>query len=372
VWKKSGRIKNSRKLKTTFVCAVIGVVAVGLLVHISFARASNIVWQQYTYDSPVGSRPYFVYTPQNYRVGTAVPLIMMLHGCRQTAVDFATGTHMNQLAEEYNFIVVYPQQTSKASINGCWNWYDPVHQFRDGGEPSILAGIVLAIEENTTQWTIDSCRVYVTGISAGAAMSVILGATYPDIFAAVGVHSGVEYRAATGLKDLLSAMRRGGPNPARQGKAAYDAMGSLARVVPTIVFQGTSDVIVNRVNGDQVVQQWMQTARLASHGIYAADFVNPTSVTTDLAPGGRTYIVYRWCDSNGNEVQVYWRVNGLGHAWSGGNGASFTDPRGPDASLAMYTFFMKHPMGRYLASEHAGRIVSAWRNFRRALAVRSK
>ncbi len=343
---------NLHKLKTTFVCIAAVVVAIGLLVHIPFAKASNIVWQQYTYDSPVGSRPYFVYTPQNYQVGTAVPLIVMLHGCGQTAADFATGTHMNQLAEEYNFIVAYPQETSNAGINGCWNWYDSAHQFRDGGEPAIIAGIVLAIEENTTRWTIDSRRVYVTGISAGAGMSVILGATYPDIFAAIGVHSGVEYRAATRLQDLLSVMRKGGPDPTRQGQTAYDAMGNFARVVPTIVFQGTSDVIVNRINGDQVVQQWMQTDKLVSNGTYHADFANPTSVTTDLAPGGRTYIVYRWCDSNGNEVQEYWRINGMGHAWSGGNGGSFTDPRGPDASLAMYTFFMKHPMrsGSYTGS----------------------
>ena len=252
---------SSRKLKTTFVCTAAVVVAIGTLVHIPFAKASSIVWQQYTYNGPAGSRLYFVYTPQNYQVGTAVPLIVMLHGCGQTAVDFATGTHMNQLAEEYNFIVAYPQETNNASINLCWNWYDPAHQARDGGEPSIIAGMVLAIEENTAQWTIDPRRVYVTGISAGAAMSVILGATYPDIFAAIGVHSGVEYRAATMLKNLLTVMRRGGPNPVQQGKAAYEAMGSAARVVPTIVFQGTSDVIVNRVNGDQVVQQWLQTER---------------------------------------------------------------------------------------------------------------
>src|SRR5947209_5109085 len=256
---------SSRKLKTTFVCAAAVVVTVSLLVHIPFARATNIVWQQYTYDNPAGSRPYFVYTPQNYQLGTAVPLIVMLHGCGQTAVDFATGTHMNQVAEEYNFIVAYPQETSNASINSCWNWYDPAHQARDGGEPAILAGIALAIEENTAQWTIDPRRVYVTGISAGAAMSVILGATYPDIFAAIGVHSGVEYQAARRMQDLLSVMRRGGPDPTRQGRSAYDAMGSFARVVPTIVFQGTSDMIVNRVNGDQVVQQWIQTNQLTSN-----------------------------------------------------------------------------------------------------------
>ena len=139
-------------------------------------------------------------------------------------------------------------------------------------------------------------------------------------------------------------------------------MGSFARIVPTIVFQGTSDMIVNRINGDQVVQQWIQTNQLTSNGTYSADFANPTSVTTDLAPGGRTYITYRWGDVNGNEVQEYWRVNGMGHGWSGGNGGSFTDPRGPDASLAMYIFFMRHPMRS--DSYYGG---SAWKKVRRAL-----
>ena len=303
------------------------------------------MWQEYIYSGPTGSRPYFVYTPTNYQVGVAVPLVVMLHGCTQTAVDLATGTQMNQLAEQQNFIVVYPQQSNAANQYLCWNWFDPANQSRDEGEPSIIAGIVQAMTQNTVQWTIDSRRVYVAGISAGAALAVILGATYPDVFAAIGVHAGFEYQAATNSNAGLRAGRRGGPDPRQQGLLAYKAMDSFARVVPTIVFHGTNDYVINIINGDQVVQQWMYTDMLASKGAYNVDFAAPTTTTTGRVPGGRSYVTHGWTDTNSNEIQQYWKVNGMGHAWSGGNpGGSYTDPQGPNASQAIYRFFLLHSL----------------------------
>jgi poly(hydroxyalkanoate) depolymerase family esterase len=310
----------------------------------SGARASDLQWQQFIYNGPAGSRPYFVYTPKNYQVGTPVPLIVMLHGCTQTPLDFAAGTQMNQLAEQYNFIVAYPQQTSIYNAALCWNWFDRANQFRGSGEPAIIAGIVQEIEAQAAQWTIDRHRIYLTGISAGGAMSVILGATYPDIFAAIGVHSGAEYGAITSLLTGGQFPLKGGSDPIRQGKAAFAAMGSFARVVPTIVFHGTDDLVAAPVNGNQVVEQWMETDFLASHGAYRADFNHPSSTTDGQVPGGHSYTVYRWNDATGNEVQEYWLVNGMGHAWSGGNAGIFSDPRGPGASLAMYRFFEGHPI----------------------------
>ncbi len=316
-----------------------------LLAHFQHsARANNPPWQQFVYNGPAGSRPYFVYTPETYQVGTAVPLIVMLHGCAQTPLDFASGTQMNQLAERYHFIVAYPQQTSLYNPALCWNWFDPANQFRGTGEPAIIAGIVQEIESHTDRWTIDRQRIYVTGISAGGAMSVILGATYPDVFAAIGVHSGAEYRAITSPLGGGEVFLQGGPDPIQQGQAAFAAMGSFARVVPTIVFHGTHDNVVAPVNGNQVVQQWMETDFLASHGTYQADFHSPSRTIHDQVPGGHSYTVYSWNDNNGNEVQEYWLVNGMGHAWSGGNPSNFTDLQGPSASLAMYTFFKNHPM----------------------------
>ena len=319
---------------------------IGLLAQLPIlASASQPRWQAYHFGYQADSRPYFVYTPQHYQLGTAVPLVVMLHGCTQTAADFAAGTHMNQLAEQDNFIVVYPQQVSTANGDECWNWFEPVNQARGSGEAAIIVGIVHTIEQNTARWTIDSNRIYVAGISAGAALSVILGATYPDVFAAIGVHSGFEYQAATSAAGVVQASEQGGPAPAQQGLIAFAAMGAYARIVPTIVFHGSSDAVIHPLNGDQVVQQWMRTDSLASHGTYRADFQHPSTTSKEQVPGGYQYTVHTWNDNGGNEVQEYWIINGMGHAWSGGSyGSSYTDPQGPDASQAMVTFFLSHPM----------------------------
>ncbi|GAC1436073.1 MAG: hypothetical protein PVS3B3_27070 [Ktedonobacteraceae bacterium] len=305
------------------------------------------MWQQYLYNDSVGKHPYFVYTPESYQVGTTVSLFVMLHGCGQTAIDFATGTSMNVLAEQYGFIVVYPQQTSTYNQGLCWNWFLPVNQTRGRGEPASIVGIIQDVQHNTARWTIDPMRVYVAGLSAGAAMSVILGVTYPDMFAAVGMHSGLEYQAATNLNDGLKAMRRGGPDPQQQGLVAYTAMSNLSRIVPAIVFHGTKDTTVAPVNGDQSVQQWMETDHLASNTTYSPDFTRPTSVTSGQVPGGYSYVVATWDTANGTAVQAYWKIGGLGHAWSGGSPlGTYTDPRGPNASLAMYNFLAGHSLER--------------------------
>ncbi len=329
-----------------FMCGIIIVFIPILLLHLlpKVRASSSGIWQQYIYTGSAGSRPYFVYTPANYQVGTAVPMIVMLHGCAQTAVDFAAGTQMDKLADQKQFVVVYPQQTILYNQDECWNWFDPADQSRGNGEPAIIAGIVQAVEQMTSQRTIDAHRIYVAGLSAGASMAVILGATYPDIFAAIGVHSGVEYQAATTPYDSLTALRQGGPDPIQQGQFAYNAMGSVARVVPTIIFHGTSDYLVNPINGEQVVRQWMQTDHLAAQNTYDASFHAPASVTNGQVAGGHSYAVDTWNDNHGNEVQEYWVVNGMGHAWSGGSSSStFTDAQGPGATQAIYNFFMSHP-----------------------------
>jgi poly(hydroxyalkanoate) depolymerase family esterase len=341
-----GRTTILKRWRHLFICGIIIVVIPILLLQVlPKARAdSSGIWQQYMYNGPAGSRPYFVYTPANYQVGSAVPLMVMLHGCTQTPADFAAGTQMDQLADQKQFVVVYPQETSTYNQEKCWNWFDSADQSRGSGEPAIIAGIVQAVEQTTSQWTIDTRRIYAAGLSAGAAMTVILGATYPDIFAAIGVQSGLEYQAATSSTDAYTALRQGGPDPARQGQSAYNAMGSAARVVPIITFHGTSDYLVYPINGEQVVRQWMQTDHLASHNAYNASFNSPTSTTNGQVAGGHSYSVYTWNDSNGNEIQEYWLVNGMGHGWSGGSSSgTYTDPQGPGATQAIYNFFISHP-----------------------------
>jgi len=167
------------------------------------------------------------------------------------------------------------------------------NQSRDHGEPAIIAGIVQDIEQSKDRWTIDPRRIYVAGLSAGAAMATILGATYPDLFAAIGTHSGLEYQAATNMIDGLRAMRRGGPEPVMQGQAAYTAMGPAARVVPTIAFQGTGDSLVNPANGDTMVQQWRRTNHLSSQCTAAASFDKPSHIETGGVPGGRSSTVHK-------------------------------------------------------------------------------
>lgn len=305
------------------------------------------MWRQYLYVDSQGDHPYFLYTPETSQMTSPVPLIVMLHGCTQTAVDFATGTSMNLLAEQHGFVVLYPQQTRASNCRRCWNWFLPANQQRGSGEPARIVGMIRSLRQNLTRWTIDPTRIYVAGLSAGASMSIILGATYPDLFAAIGVHSGLAYQAATSVKSAFEAMRRGGPDPQQLGRAACMAMSGFSRIVPTTVFHGTRDTTVASTNGDQVVQQWIRTNHLASNKAYIADFNHPTRVTPGQVSNGYSYVVAGWNASNGDEVQSYWKIDGMGHGWSGGNLAgSHTDPRGPNASVAMYNFFMAHPMRR--------------------------
>ncbi len=302
------------------------------------------MWQQFTYTDTTGSRPYAVYTPMKYQVGEAVPLIVMLHGCTQTAADFAAGTRMNQIADQFNAIVVYPQQTNECNHNCCWNWFQATQHSRTSQEPAHIANIVKTIQQDSANWTIDADRIYIAGFSAGGAMASIVGACYPDIFAAIGIHSGMPYRAATSLSGSLRAMRQGSTDPQEQGRRAYEAMGSLARPMPTIVLHGSRDYVVAPINSEHATQQWMQTNMLAAQGHYQADFALPTKTMQNKVPGGRNYTIYTWTDSEGHDMQEYWKIDGMRHAWSGGsNAGSYTDTQGPDASLAMYTFFVRHP-----------------------------
>lgn len=287
-------------------------------------------------------RNYKVYIPEGYQDGTAVPLVVMLHGCTQDPDQFSAGTQMNTLADSEKFLVLYPEQPSSANSNKCWNWFETAHQSRGSGEPALIAGMVNQVKAN---YTIDDNRVFVGGLSAGAAMSVIMGATYPDIFAAISVGAGLEYKAATNLTGAYTAMSSGGPNPIQQGDAAYTAMGNYKRVVPVIVFHGTSDYTVYPVNADQVISQWAQTNDKASDGVDNNNLDDTADQTnTGTVSGGRSYTQYIYKDATGATVMEKYTVDGMGHAWSGGSTAgSYTDPKGPNATQLSWNFFESHP-----------------------------
>jgi poly(hydroxyalkanoate) depolymerase family esterase len=275
-----------------------------------------------------GSRSYKLFIPSGYR-GKPLPLIVMLHGCSQTADDFATGTQMNVVAEERAFFVVYPEQSSAANASKCWNWFKPADQKRDAGEPSMIVGIVRQI---SADYAIDQKRIYATGLSAGGAAAAVLGATYPDVFAAVGVHSGLACGAASDMASAFAAMTQGRPLP-NSGRAKSVMFHGRARRVPTIVFHGDKDTTVHPRNADNVISQ-----------VLSDDVTDLRKVSKNgRAGGGHAYNRTCYFDGSGREVIELWTVHGGGHAWSGGNRAgSFADPQGPDASREMARFFLSH------------------------------
>jgi poly(hydroxyalkanoate) depolymerase family esterase len=285
-------------------------------------------------------RDVFVHTPPGLDASSPAPLVVMLHGCTQTAASFAAATGMNAAADRHGFVVAHAQQSREHNQQGCWNWFTSAHQRRGAGEPAFIASAARAIAQAGSRWAIDEDRVFVAGFSAGGAMASVVAATYPDVFAAAAIHSGLAYGSAHGLPAALTAMTRGGQSPDQQGRAALEAMGPAARVVPVISIHGTADPTVCPVNGDQVLRQWMATNRLASAGTYTADAARPAGVSSDRTAGGRAHTRRTWTDATGALVQEHVEVEGMGHAWSGGAaGASYTDPAGPSATELVWSFF---------------------------------
>jgi poly(hydroxyalkanoate) depolymerase family esterase len=274
------------------------------------------------YTNAAGSRTYKIYIPCRYH-GQALPLIVMLHGGTQTPDDFAAGTRMNLIAEEQNCLVVYPVQPSHANPAKCWNWFRASDQQRDRGEPSLIAGITRQVMHD---YSVDSQRVYVGGLSAGAAAAAVMGATYPDLYAAIGVHSGLACGAADDLISAFAAMRQGASTPG--------GIENQQPFVPTIVFHGDRDHIVHPRNADHVISCSLRASKWQK------------KVDRGCVRDGHTYTRTIHTDADGRAMLEQWCIHGAGHAWSGGNPAgSYTDPRGPDAAREMLRFFRDHAVG---------------------------
>ena len=273
-----------------------------------------------SFSNRAGARDYKLYVPSGQQ-GRALPLVVMLHGCTQTPDDFASGTRMNAAAELKACFVLYPAQTQRANGSRCWNWFKSGHQKRDRGEPSIIAGMT---REIIARYGIDSRRVYVAGLSAGGAMAAVMKATYPDLFTAVGVHSGLAYGAAHDLPSALEAMK--GRPRARVAGAEHD-------ITPLIVFHGDIDPTVHPRNGDEVLAQSLR-------GGGASVNASRTEVQRGQVPDGHPFTRTVHRDPAGRVIAEHWLVHGAAHAWSGGSDeGSYVDPSGPDATREMLRFF---------------------------------
>jgi poly(hydroxyalkanoate) depolymerase family esterase len=283
-----------------------------------------------TYSNPAGSRAFKLYIPGRYR-GQPLPLVVMLHGCTQSPDDFAAGTRMNLVAEEHTCLVVYPAQPSEANAAKCWNWFRPSDQRRGQGEPSLIAGITRQVMRD---YAVDPERVYIGGLSAGAAAAAVMGETYSDLYAAIGVHSGLACGAAKDLPSAFVAMRQGELSGSSGAGDASEVLGHVS-AVPTIVFHGDRDTTVHPRNGDHVIAQSKGATNLQE------------KVHRGRVPGGHSYTRTIHTDTSGRAIFEHWEIHGAGHAWSGGSTAgSYTDPRGPDATREMLRFFLEHPRSR--------------------------
>lgn len=292
------------------------------------------------YRNRAGARAYMLHVPAS-AASRPRPMLVMLHGCTQTATDFAAATQMNRLADAHGLLVVYPEQAAEANRSRCWNWFQANDQVRDAGEPSLIAGIV---HDVMARHDVDPRRIFVAGLSAGAAMAVILGETYPELFAGVGVHCGLPYGSANDIPSAMHAMKGGrGRAAALNGLPSTPASGrrKALQALPTIVFHGDRDHTVQQSNGAEVVRQAIDA--------YEGAGATALGVSTERAtsPLGRSYTRTVHADANGQPRIESWTLHGAGHAWSGGSASgSYTDPTGPDASAEMLRFFLAlHPAG---------------------------
>jgi poly(hydroxyalkanoate) depolymerase family esterase len=277
-----------------------------------------------SFSNEAGSRAYKLYVPSRHREEHR-PLIVMLHGCTQSADDFAAGTRMNFAAEEHACFVVYPEQARAANSSKCWNWFNSADQQRGMGEPALIAGLTRQV---AAEFKIDPRRIYIAGLSAGGAAAAVIAEAYPDLYAAVGVHSGLACGVARDLPSAFVAMQ--GQHPELDPKRARNASNGIQ--MPTIAFHGDGDRTVHPRNGNEVI------ARAEAGG----DFETVVEIGSSTRAGHRyTRSIKR--DAQGRRIVEHWVIHGAGHAWSGGSpSGSFTDPQGPDATKEMLQFFLEH------------------------------
>jgi poly(hydroxyalkanoate) depolymerase family esterase len=302
---------------------LVVVVIAAVLAAPAPARASGGGFFSGVYVSVFGTRDYHGYVPSSYRPGTAVPLLVALHGCTENDIGFDLLSGWSARAERRGFIVVFPHQSILANPGGCWNWFLPGNQHRGWGEPAIVAGIANRMR---SQFSIDPHRIYVTGVSAGGVLANIMAVSYPDLFAATSMVAGCEYEC-----DVLQLRP-----PEQSGLDALAEMGSRARPVPALVFQGTADPVVPPSTAYRIAGQWATV-----DGIDAV----PDTVEPGQVPGGRGYTHLTYRTPSGRPLIEQYMIDGAGHVYPGGcSGSLYGDPSGPDATGISWDFFLAHAM----------------------------
>lgn len=271
---------------------------------------------------------YGLYIPTGHSL-EAMPLVVMLHGCTQSIDEFAEGTRMNVLADRFGFAVVYPEQSKHVHSHRCWHWYD-AGDSAGGAEARAVVSLVDAL---VAQHGFDSERVYVAGISAGAGLTALLAVNYPEHFAAVGVHSGPAFGEARSGIAAMDVMRRGAR---REPAELVDEAADVANYpgMPAIIIHGDADHVVSPVNADQLAVQFLRLNRVVDE-----TGARKSGEVREERKGG---VVMRDYLRGGRRVVRLCRVQGLAHAWSGGDEAvPFHSAKGPDASAMVWEFF-KH------------------------------
>jgi len=288
------------------------------------APAGSFEW--HTSTGAGGTRRYRLFVPAGYDAAHPAPLVVMLHGCTQDPDDFARGTRFNDAAASAGVVVAWPEQPAASQVQKCWSWYDPAHQAAASGEPALIAGITRQV---MASHAVDVGRVYIAGVSAGAAMAVNTAASHPGLYAAVASHSGIPYRAASDVPHALGVMRSGSPDPAILAYALQDALGG--RAMPLIAIHGAADHVVAPLNSRQLAATWAGVLRVRS------------AAPEQATDGGLSVERTRWKGADGKTAVELMIVDGLGHAWSGGSAeGTFTDARGPDASRVILRFLLEH------------------------------
>lgn len=325
----------SKHKNILLVIAVLVLVMIIYLIIMLLNNPEEIEEAQAFETTIFNNTEYKLFTPSNIREFESLPLLVMLHGCTQTPSQFADTTGMNELAEKEKFYVLYPKQTTSANIRACWNWFNTLHQQRDQGEPKLIVDMINDVKNN---YQINDKQVFVSGLSAGGAMAVILGVTYPDVFKAIGVGSGLPYQAAKNASDAIEVMAYGELDSLVINNLASRRIAEHTSIIPIIVFHGMNDNTVHVNHANYIISQWAVMNDLNDDRLDNDTIDDEPDLETSTSLQGKEYTKFLYYDQYDKIIMAKYIIHNMGHAWSGGTGG-YGDPSGPNQSQIIWDFF---------------------------------